>query len=88
MASVTPVMYVLLTCAISLSYIFSGYYVLQIGEEGLSAGKEIDVSVDMIVPQQPGRVVSHWRLAAPGGLQFGQRVWAMVQVRRGILMWM
>ena len=54
----------------------------QIGEEGLSAGKEIEVSVDMVVPQQPGRYVSHWRLAIPGSLQFGQRVWAMLQVRR------
>ena len=39
--------------------------------------------MDMTVPQQPGRYVSHWRLALPGDLQFGQRVWAMVQVRRG-----
>jgi len=53
---------------------------LQLPEEGLAPGEEIQVAVDMKAPPVGGRYVSHWRLVAPGGPKFGHRVWALIQV--------
>ena len=54
---------------------------LQVGEEGLGEGEEIEVAVELSAPERPGRYVSHWRLLAPGGPKFGHRVWALIHVR-------
>jgi len=44
------------------------------------AGSEIDISVNMVAPQQPGRYVGFWRLSNPDGRKFGQRIWVKVDV--------
>jgi len=41
---------------------------------------EVDIAVDMVAPNKPGRYVSYWRLSAPDGSRFGQRVWADIVV--------
>lgn len=43
-------------------------------------GTEVDIAVDMIAPVKPGRYVGYWRLAAPDGSRFGQRVWVDMTV--------
>lgn len=53
---------------------------LELSEEGLPCEEEIDASVDLVAPEYPGRYVSHWRLRAPSGQKFGQRVWVLIQV--------
>lgn len=53
---------------------------LELPEEGLPCDEEIDASVDLVAPERPGRYVSHWRLMAPSGQKFGQRVWVLIQV--------
>lgn len=42
--------------------------------------EEIELSVEMTAPKEMGRFVSNWRLCAPGGVRFGQRVWADITV--------
>eukprot|EP00252_Welwitschia_mirabilis_P012674 TRINITY_DN27_c0_g1_i1.p1 TRINITY_DN27_c0_g1~~TRINITY_DN27_c0_g1_i1.p1 ORF type:complete len:836 (-),score=120.23 TRINITY_DN27_c0_g1_i1:178-2451(-) len=53
---------------------------LQVGEKGYPLEGELDVAVDFVAPMQPGRYVSYWRLMAPSGQKFGQRVWVLIQV--------
>eukprot|EP00897_Mesotaenium_endlicherianum_P009512 jgi/Mesen1/858/ME000114S10942 len=53
---------------------------LQIPNAGLAPEEEVDVSVDLVAPTQPGRYVSHYRLVAPFGPKFGHRVWCLIQV--------
>jgi hypothetical protein len=43
-------------------------------------GSEVEVSVDMIAPEAPGRYVSFWKLSDSEGVRFGQRVWADITV--------
>jgi len=43
-------------------------------------GAEVDIAVDMVAPSKPGRYVGYWRLAAPDGTRFGQRVWVDITV--------
>lgn len=43
-------------------------------------GNEVDIAVDMVAPSKPGRYVGYWRLAAPDGSRFGQRVWVDITV--------
>lgn len=43
-------------------------------------GAEIDISVNMVAPEQPGRYVGFWRLANAEGRKFGQRIWVKVDV--------
>jgi len=43
-------------------------------------GAEVDIAVDMVAPCKPGRYVGYWRLAAPDGTRFGQRVWIDITV--------
>jgi hypothetical protein len=38
----------------------------------LAPDGEIEVSVDLVAPERPGRYVSHWRLVAPAGFGFIQ----------------
>jgi len=42
--------------------------------------QEVDIAVDMVAPAKPGRYVGYWRLAAPDGSRFGQRVWVDINV--------
>eukprot|EP00898_Chlorokybus_atmophyticus_P003120 jgi/Chlat1/3809/Chrsp259S03948 len=50
-------------------------------EGGLLPDQDLDVSVDMVAPSEPGRYVSHWRLAwTNNGPKFGHRLWALIQV--------
>ncbi|KAL2634087.1 hypothetical protein R1flu_005566 [Riccia fluitans] len=53
---------------------------VELPERGLLPGDEVDVSVDLVAPEKPGRYVSHWRLASPAGPKFGHRVWVLIQV--------
>ncbi|KAI5062371.1 hypothetical protein GOP47_0022910 [Adiantum capillus-veneris] len=55
-------------------------YALEIPKSGLLLGAEIDVSVDLVTPDRPGRFVSYWRLMAPTGQKFGQKIWVIIQV--------
>lgn len=48
--------------------------------EGVKAGNEVDIAVDFIAPELPGRYISYWRMAEPSGHKFGQRVWVLIQV--------
>jgi hypothetical protein len=43
-------------------------------------GQEVDVSVPLVAPQQPGRYTAYFRLAGPVGKRFGQRLWVMISV--------
>ncbi|CAL0330114.1 unnamed protein product [Lupinus luteus] len=54
--------------------------VLEVPKEGVPMEKELDIAVDFIAPQLPGRYISYWRMAAPSGQKFGQRVWVLIQV--------
>lgn len=49
-------------------------------EGGASPSAEVDVSVDLVAPEAPGRYCQYFRLACPSGQRFGQRVWALVHV--------
>ncbi|XP_059644647.1 protein JOKA2 isoform X2 [Cornus florida] len=52
----------------------------EISPAGLSANKELDIAVDFTAPELPGRYISYWRMKAPSGQKFGQRVWVLIQV--------
>jgi len=43
-------------------------------------GQEVDVSVPLVAPSQPGSYVGFWRMADPSGKRFGQRVRVQIQV--------
>ncbi|TJX32921.1 hypothetical protein E8P77_35470, partial [Soehngenia saccharolytica] len=53
---------------------------LEIQEQGHPIDEELDAAIDFVAPMQPGRYVSYWRLMAPSGQKFGQRVWVLIQV--------
>ncbi|KAI3464136.1 hypothetical protein Pfo_020799 [Paulownia fortunei] len=53
---------------------------VQIPAAGLMIDQELDVAVDFISPELPGRYISYWRMASPSGQKFGQRVWVLIQV--------
>lgn len=53
---------------------------VELSEDGLACGEEVEVSVDLTAPEKAGRYVSHWRLISPSGQKFGQRVWVTIQV--------
>jgi len=47
----------------------------------IQPGQEVDVAVEMVAPEDPGRYVGYWRLTGPmGRRKFGQRVWVHMQV--------
>lgn len=54
--------------------------VCQIPAAGLHMDQELDVAVDFLSPELPGRYISYWRMASPSGPKFGQRVWVQIQV--------
>lgn len=43
-------------------------------------GQSVDIVVSMVAPESTGRHAGYWRLAAPGGRHFGQRVWVDISV--------
>lgn len=47
---------------------------------GVDVGNEINIAVDFVAPELPGRYVSYWRMAEASGQKFGQRVWVEIQV--------
>ncbi|KAK9278849.1 hypothetical protein L1049_028428 [Liquidambar formosana] len=53
---------------------------LEIPADGVPMDKELDIAVDFIAPDRPGRYTSYWRMASPSGQKFGQRVWVLIQV--------
>lgn len=53
---------------------------LELPEGGLPCGEDVEVSVDLMAPDNAGRYVSHWRLMSPSGQKFGHRVWVVIQV--------
>ncbi|XP_073058778.1 protein JOKA2-like [Primulina eburnea] len=53
---------------------------LEIPATGLAVDHELDVAMDFISPDLPGRYISYWRMASPSGQKFGQRVWVLIQV--------
>ncbi|CAK9210331.1 unnamed protein product, partial [Sphagnum troendelagicum] len=58
---------------------------LELPEQGLAPQEEVNVSVDLVAPMQPGRYVSYLRLVAPSpppseGQRFGHRLWVLIHV--------
>ncbi|XP_020212441.1 protein NBR1 homolog isoform X2 [Cajanus cajan] len=53
---------------------------LEVPEDGVPVGKELDIAVDFTAPQLPGQYTSYWRMATRSGHKFGQRVWVSIQV--------
>lgn len=53
---------------------------LEIPEGGMAVDSEIDVAVDFVAPESPGRYISYWRMASSSGAKFGQRVWVLIHV--------
>ncbi|CAG7898709.1 unnamed protein product [Brassica rapa] len=53
---------------------------LQIPVEGAPIDSELDVKVDFVAPELPGRYISYWRMASSSGAKFGQRVWVLIHV--------
>lgn len=43
-------------------------------------GTEIDIAVDFVAPEHPGRYISYWRMSTALGQKFGQRVWVLIEV--------
>ncbi|XP_010663097.1 protein JOKA2 isoform X2 [Vitis vinifera] len=53
---------------------------VEICRDCVPIGEELEISVDFTAPEFPGRYISYWRMAAPSGQTFGQRVWVLIQV--------
>ena len=53
---------------------------LKIEEQGYQVDEELDVAIDFIAPIQIGHYVSYWRLMAPSGQKFAQRMWVLIQI--------
>jgi hypothetical protein len=45
------------------------------------AGQELDVSVPLVAPSEPGSYVGFWRMADASGKRFGQRVRVQIEVQ-------
>ncbi|KAG6424532.1 hypothetical protein SASPL_114950 [Salvia splendens] len=58
---------------------------VQVLAAGLQVDQELDVTIDFISPELPGRYISYWRMASPSGQKFGQRVWVLIQVDASIV---
>lgn len=73
-----------LVILICIYFLFLGFrcflHYFQIPAHGVSAENELDIAVDFIAPESPGRYISYWRMASPSGQKFGQRVWVLIQV--------
>lgn len=53
---------------------------VEIPAYGCPVGTEIDIAVDFVAPENPGRYLSYWRMATPSGQKFGQHVWVLIEV--------
>ncbi|KAI4341380.1 hypothetical protein MLD38_026110 [Melastoma candidum] len=53
---------------------------LEIPADGVPMEGELDVAIDFMAPNSPGRYISYWRMASPSGQKFGQRIWVLIQV--------
>ncbi|XP_073122984.1 protein JOKA2-like isoform X2 [Henckelia pumila] len=53
---------------------------LKIPPTGLAINQELDVAVDCIAPELPGKYESCWKLASPSGQRFGQLIWIRIEV--------
>ncbi|XP_075479624.1 protein JOKA2-like isoform X1 [Primulina tabacum] len=53
---------------------------LKIPATGLAINQELDVAVDCIAPELPGKYESCWGLASPSGQRFGQLIWIRIKV--------
>lgn len=53
---------------------------VEIPDNGVAVGNELDIAVDFKAPELPGRYISYWRMGSPSGVKFGQRVWVLIQV--------
>jgi len=47
---------------------------------GVAPGEEVDVSVPMVAPTEPGSYVGFWKLETGTGLRLGPRVWVKIEV--------
>ncbi|CAG7884324.1 unnamed protein product [Brassica rapa] len=57
---------------------------LQIPAEGVPINSELDMKVDFVAPELPGRYISYWMMASPIGVKFGQRVWVSINVEASL----
>ncbi|KGN64343.1 protein NBR1 homolog isoform X2 [Cucumis sativus] len=53
---------------------------IEVPEDGLPPGQEIEIAVDFTTPPFCGQYTSYWSMASPSGHKFGQRVWVLIQV--------
>ncbi|XP_040987272.1 protein JOKA2 isoform X2 [Juglans microcarpa x Juglans regia] len=53
---------------------------IEVPENGVPVGQELDIAVDLTAPASPGRYTSIWKMASPSHQMFGQRIWVMIQV--------
>ncbi|KAH7284418.1 hypothetical protein KP509_34G053800 [Ceratopteris richardii] len=60
---------------------------VELPEGGLPCEEEVNIAVDFVAPVSLGRYVSHWRLRAPSGQKFGQKVWVLIVVGSRTLPW-
>ncbi|CAI8609859.1 unnamed protein product [Vicia faba] len=63
----------------------SDFVDLEVPDSGVSAEMELDIAVDFIAPQSPGRYISYWRMSSLSGHKFGQRVWVLIQVDASLM---
>jgi Ig-like domain from next to BRCA1 gene len=55
----------------------------------VTPGKEVDVSVDMVAPEQAGTYISYWKMKTPDGKIFGfgtsgsEAIWVKITVQAG-----
>jgi hypothetical protein len=49
-------------------------------EQTVSAGDNVDVSVDMVAPMEPGTYRARWQLESPDGKRFGNRIYVQIVV--------
>ncbi|KAL0535370.1 hypothetical protein IC582_029699 [Cucumis melo] len=53
---------------------------IEVPEDGLPPGQEIEIAVDFTTPSFCGQYTSYWSMASPSGHKFGQRLWVLIQV--------
>jgi hypothetical protein len=53
---------------------------INVGRE-VAPGEEVDVSVPLVAPSEPGTYIGFWRMADAAGKRFGQRVRVQIQVQ-------
>ncbi|KAH9624323.1 hypothetical protein KSS87_005237 [Heliosperma pusillum] len=53
---------------------------IQVPVSGLDVGHELNIAVDFIAPELPGRYNSMWRMADPSGQMFGPRLLVQIKV--------